>query len=225
MTAAARISFPRIADKQVWSFNNDGSVMDLAAPDQSSVCFLEMARTLAGINRFNGRGISDAQHLVMGAQAILNEGCSSLSAALYFLHDGHEWALGDITRPMEQLLSVTLPSFAIREAIRRAKEAWDAPIYAAANLPLPEFWNAAQKKLVKAMDDRMCAAEAIALFGQRAASQFPKFVVPKTTGAIRLWGAAKAEEEFRKMLYRLIGEERVVHQSAIAAAARELRCR
>ncbi|QYA12963.1 hypothetical protein [Rhizobium sp. AB2/73] len=223
MTAAARMSLPRLTDKQVWSFNNDGTVMDLAAPDQASVCFIEMGNTLSGVRRFNGRGISDAQHLVMGAQAIINEGGSSLLAALYILHDGHEWALGDITRPMELLLSLTLPSLAIREAIRRAKEGWDDAIYAAAGLPLPSAWTAAQKKTVKAMDDRMCAAEAVAIFGPRAASQFPKFIVPKTTGAIRPWGAAKAEEEFRKMLTRLIGEERIVSQAALAAAARELR--
>lgn len=223
MTAAARISLPRLADKQVWSFNNDGTVMDLAAPDQASVCFLEMGRTLSGIKRFNGRGISDAQHLVMGAQAVLNEGGSGLLAALYLLHDGHEWALGDITRPMEQLLTLSLPTLAIREAIRRAKEGWDEAIYSAAGLPTPLAWTAMQKKLVKSMDDRMCAAEAVAIFGQRAARQFPKFIVPKTTGAIRPWGEAKAEEEFRKLLNRFIGEERVVSQAALASAARELR--
>ena len=223
MTAVSSAPLPRLADKQVWSFNNDGTVMDLAAPDQASVCFLEMASTLSGINRFNGRGISDAQHMVMGAQAIMNEGGSTLLAALYFLHDGHEWALGDITRPMEQLLTWSLPTVALREAIRRAKEGWDAAIYAAAALPIPAAWTALQTKMVKSMDDRMCAAEAIAIFGSRAAKQFPKFIVPKTTGAIRPWGAAKAEDEFRKMLHRLIGEERVVGQAALAAAARELR--
>ena len=223
MTAAARIDFPRLADKPCWSFNADGSVMDMAAPDQASVCFLEMGRALAGINRFNGRGISDAQHSVMGTQAILNEGGTSLDAALFLLHDGHEWVLGDIVRPMESLLAAALPSLAVREAIRRAKAGWDAAIYAAAGLPMPEFWTRGQKLIVKNMDDRMCAAEAVAVFGRRAAEQFPAFKTPKTTGAIRPWGPAKAEEEFRKMLYRLIGEERVVHQAALAAAARELR--
>lgn len=223
MTAAARITFPRLIDKPVYCFNGDGTVTDAAAPDQASVCFLEIGRTLSGINRFNGRGISDAQHLVMGAQAIVNEGGSSLTAALYFLHDGHEWIIGDIIRPTEALLGGMVSSLAVRAAIESAKAGWDAAIYAAAGLPMPEFWNAAQRKAVKSMDDRMCAAEAIAIFGPRAARQFPKFVVPKTTGAIRAWGAAKAEEQFRIMLYRLIGEERVVHQAALAAAARELR--
>ncbi len=223
MTATAHISFPRIVAKPVWAFNDDGTVMDMAAPDQASVCFVEMGRSLSGVRRFTGRGIPVTQHLVMGAQAIINEGGSSLLAALYLLHDGHEWAIGDITRPTEKLLALTLPSQAVQEAIRITKEAWDAPIYAAAGLPMPEFWNASQKKLVKSMDDRMCAAEAIAIFGPRAASQFPKFIVPKTTGAIRPWGAAKAEEEFRKMLNRFIGEERIVSQAALAAAARELR--
>jgi hypothetical protein len=223
MTAAARITFPRLLDKPVYCFNSDGTVTDAAAPDLASVCFVEMGRTLSGINRFNGRGISDAQHLVMGAQAVINEGGSALTAALYLLHDGHEWIIGDIIRPTESLIGGMVANLAVRAAIEAAKAAWDGPIYAAAGLPMPEFWNAAQKKAVKSMDDRMCAAEAVAIFGRRAEKQFPSFVPPKTTGAIRAWGAAKAEEQFRIMLYRLIGEERVVHQAALAAAARELR--
>nr|CAD6410914.1 HD family hydrolase [Rhizobium sp. Q54] len=225
MTVAARqpLPLPRLASKPVWSFCNDGSVMDLAAPDQSFVCFQEMALTLSGLRRFNGRGISIAQHSVMGAQAILNEGGTSLEAALFLLHDGHEWALGDITRPMEDLLVGLLPTLAIREAIQRAKAGWDGAIYAAARLPLPEFWTAHQRKLIKSMDDRICRAEAIALFGSRSASQFPASQPPKTTGAIRLWGAAKAEEAFSEMARSLIGFENIVSQAAVAAAARALR--
>ena len=224
MAAAARISFPRIVEKPVWSFNMDGSVMDMAAPDQASVCFHEIARSLSGIRRFNGRGMPVSQHLTMGAQAILNEGGGNLLAALFLLHDGHEWVIGDIIRPTESLLAALLASLPLREAIHRAKEGWDAAIYAAANLPMPEFWTRVQAVAVKNMDDRMCAAEAVALFGPRAAGQFPKYAAPKTTGPLdRYWPTAKAEEEFKKMLYRLIGEERIVSQAALAAASRSTR--
>lgn len=221
--AAVHIDFPRLVAKPVWSFNSDGTVMDLAAPDQASVCFHEMAKSLSGIKRFNGRGIPVSQHSVMGAQAILNEGGSALTATLFLLHDGHEWALGDIVRPTEGLLALLLSTSAVRAAIRQAKEGWDAAIYAAAGRPMPEFWTAAQKRAVKEMDDRMCAAEAVAIFGPKAAAQFPKFIPPRTTGAIRAWGAAAAEERFLDMLYRLVGQERIVAQAAVAAAARALK--
>ncbi len=222
-TAAIRIDLPRLSTKPIWSFNTDGTVMDLAAPDQASVCFHEMAKSLAGIKRFNGRGISVAQHLVMGTQAIMNEGGASLTAALFLLHDGHEWALGDIVRPTESLLAQLLSTAAVKSAFQQAKDGWDAAIYAAANLPMPEFWTAAQKKAVKSMDDRMCAHEAVIRFGPKAALQFPAYTPPKTTGAIREWGASLAEEKFLQLLYRLVGEHRIVEQAAIAAAARALR--
>lgn len=220
MTAA----LPRLIDKPVLAFNRDGTVKDLAAPDQASVCFHEVAGTLSRIARFNGWpnciAYSVAQHSVMGAQAILNEGGSKMEAAFFLLHDGHEWALGDITRPMEQLLAGLLPSLAVREAIKLAKSGWDDAIFAAAGLPIPANWSKREAKRVKDMDDRMCAAEAVALFGIRAARQFPRFVTPKTTGAIKPWPAALAEEKFIDMLNRLIGEECVIDQAAKAAAAR-----
>lgn len=214
---------PRLADKPIWSFATDGTVFDLAAPDQASVCFHEMAKRLSGMKRFNGLGLPISQHCVMGAQAIMNEGGNRLTAALFLFHDGHEWALGDIVRPVEDLFSALLASLAVREAIRLAKASWDMAIYRAAALPTPDLWTAEQRKAVKSMDDRMCRAEAIALFGPKAGGQFPKSAVPKTTGALRPWGAAKAEEEFIKLANMLINEETIVHQAAIAAAARALR--
>lgn len=221
----------RLTPKPVWSFNADGTVMDLGRPDQSFVCFIEIGNTLSKIARFNGRypgpAYSDAQHCVMGAQAILNEGGTNIEAALFLLHDAHEWALGDQIRPAVDLYDGVVRDLYgedhVVDSIAAAKAAWDEVIYAAARLPGPEAWTKKQKTLVKAMDDRMCRAEAIALFGPRAAEQFPKSVTPKTTGAIRPWAAMKAEEEFRKMAHRLLSEDCVLEQAAIAAAARALR--
>ena len=219
--------FARLAPSPVWSLNQDGSVMDLAAPDSALICFCEIGNTLSKIARFNGRysgpAYSDAQHSVMGAQAILNEGGSSLDAALFLLHDAHEWALGDLTRPAAVLYDLVAKAGAgcgVEAAILRAKSAWDEAIYSAAQLPVPSEWNTRQTTLVKAMDDRMCRAEAIALFGPRAGLQFLRSNIPKTTGAIRPWGAMKAEEEFNKMAIRLLGEDLVFDRAAIAAAAR-----
>jgi hypothetical protein len=206
------------------SFNRDGTIKDLAQPDPASVCFIEISGTLSRIARFNGipggLAYSVAQHSVMGAQALINEGADKQTAALFLLHDAHEWALGDITRPMEQLLCGMLPTLAVKEAINLAKARWDDVIYLAAGLPLPAEWSPKQRKLVKAMDDRMCAAEAVALFGKRAERQFPKLTIPKTTGAIKPWLPGVAEEKFVVMLSDMITPERIAHRSAIAAQAR-----
>jgi uncharacterized protein len=220
-------TLPRLISRSVPSFNADGTVKDLADPDPAIVCFLEISGTLSRIARFNGipggTAYSVAQHSVMGAQAILNEGGSQREATLFLLHDAHEWALGDITRPMQDLLCGLLPSLAVKAAIERAKSAWDDAIYHAAGLPLPSAWTPRERKTVKAMDDRMCAAEAVALFGRRAASQFPPFVVPKTTGAIKPWPSVYAEEKLGRMLRDALGDDRITDQAAIAAAARALR--
>ncbi|SMD18614.1 hypothetical protein [Rhizobium sp. RU36D] len=216
-------SFPRLAVKPVPCFARDGTTFDLAAPDQAAVCFHEIARTLSGLNRYSGRGVSVAQHCVMGARAILNERGTRLDASLFLLHDAHEAFLGDIVRPVESLLQGMLPTLAIREAIAAAKRGWDQPIYAAAGLPAPDTWSSAMAAKVKSMDERMALAEAVAGFGPRAASQFPRMTLPLTRGAVIRWGAAKAEEQFISMANDLIGQEKIVHQAAIAAAARATR--
>lgn len=217
-------TLPRLIDRMVPSLNRDGTVKDLAHPDPASVCFIEMAAALSRIARFNGvpggLAYSVAQHCVMGAQAIVNEGGSKRLAAYFLLHDGHEWALGDMARPVEDLLAGLLPSLALKAAIRLAKSAWDDAIYMAAALPLPVDWSPREKKLVKAMDDRMCAAEAVALFGSRAARHFPPFAPPRTTGAIKPWPSGRAEESFLSLLGDLITPQRIAEQATIAAAAR-----
>lgn len=221
----------RLAPNPVWSFAADGSVIDIAAPDAAEVCFLEMGNALSKIARFDGRnpGLAYpvAQHSVMGAQAIMNEGGSQRDAAFFLLHDGHEYIVGDQSRPSQILYSsVSFHLYGeerMADAIAASKAAWDEAIYFAANLPGPEAWTNRQKKLVKDMDNRMCRAEAIALFGPRAGQNMPQSQSPKLTGAIKPWAPMKAEEQFRKMAYRLLGEDLVLERASIVAANRALR--
>lgn len=220
----------RLAAEAVPSFNSDGSVMDLAAPDQEFVCFLEIANALSKIPRFNGKNVgvalSVAQHCVMGAQAILNEGGTRVEAALFLLHDAHEWAIGDQIRPVQKLIDAVGREFygidRIIDTIEICKAQWDEAIYAAAGLPGPEAWTKRQRTVVKAMDDRMCRQEAIALFGPRAATQFPPSATPKLTGAIRPWPGGKAEEKFVASARLLIGDDRVIDQANAAAIRRAI---
>lgn len=220
----------RLANEKIVSFNSDGSVMDLAAPDQEVVCFLEIANALSKIARFNGKNVgvalSVAQHCVMGAQAIENEGGTRLEAALFLLHDAHEWAIGDQIRPVQKLIAaVGLEYYGMErivDAVEICKSYWDEAIYAAAGLPGPEAWTRRQKTVVRAMDDRMCRQEAIALFGARAAAEFPASTTPKLTGAIKPWPAGRAEEKFVAAARLYIGDDRVMDQANAAAIRRAL---
>lgn len=197
------VTFPRICNAECPSFLTNGETMDIAAPFQAAIDFKEMAASLAGIRRFKGLGIPVAQHLVVGANAILAEGGSEFEAALYLLHDGHEWALGDITRPSEALLAGIIGPSAMA-AIERAKIYWDGAIYNAAGLPTPGTWQKAWADRVTAMNGRMARAEALDTFGPRAKPHFETCARPKMKGLLTPWSKDRAEVEFLEALDRLI---------------------
>ncbi len=222
--ALAAEAWPRLCPEPAWTFVPGGSVMDIAAPHPDKVCFLEMATALSRIVRFDGRGIPVAQHLVMGAEAILREVRDEHLAALYLLHDGHEWLLGDQTRPtmqlfdgvINQIMPPALPQrrfvFAT-DARKIIASGWDRAIYCAAGKPDPSAWTEQQKARVKGMDERMLLAEAVATFGLAAADELPRMKPPILRGAVHPWGPEKAEEKFTDMAKELLGEETVARQS------------
>lgn len=198
---------PKLTPNPVWSFRHDGSVMDLSRPRASEIDLRLVAGRLSRIARFNGvpegMAYSVAQHSVLGARAIEAERKDSFLASLFLFHDAHEALLGDVPTPVTKLMDAMIPGF--RAALDRVKAAWDEPIYDAFGLPAPARWNALQKNVVTSMDARMCAFEARALMGDRAASQFPR-VSPPRVSDFRPWPAVKAEMEFIEMAERLIGE-------------------
>ena len=224
---------PRLSDKTIRCFRADGSCFDMSAPDPAEICFATMAGRLSRINRFNGApeagGYSVAQHSVMGAEALLNEGADEFVAGIFLLHDGRESVIGDVTRPLQSLLEAILCPEAgfngsFTDIFEGIGERWDEAIYAAAGLPGPIAWPPKIRKLVKSMDDRMCGAEARTLLGSKAESVFPssRYPSPKTKGAIRPWGAMKAEEAFVACFKRLIGDDRFYQASAVHATKRAL---
>ena len=211
-------------------FRVDGSLMDLARPDPAEVDFAVLAGALSRIARFSGMpaggALSVAQHSVMGTEALLAEGEDELTAALFLLHDGHEYLIGDKTRPFQALLVAVLSDrhgATIGQALHRAvgdiKAGWDEAIYTAAKLPPPSAWTNLQRKVVEAIDERMVAAEALALFGTRA-DHFSRRhrQPPRLKGAIRPWGPMLAEERFLALFKKLRGYQLFCDQKAIHAA-------
>ncbi|APO74238.1 hypothetical protein AM571_CH01402 [Rhizobium etli 8C-3] len=222
----------RLASSPIPSFRADGSLMDLAAPLACEINFAEIAARLSVIPRFAGSRIgtaySDAQHCVMGAEALINEGADARTAALFLLHDAHEGLIGDIIEPTMHLIEASIrevdPKAAAlyRRIVDMVKSSWDEAIYAAAGLPIPAVWTNSQKSMVKNMDKRMAGAEARALCGPRAIEAYPldRYPTPKTKGAIKPWGAMKAEEAFVDCFKRLIGEDQFYGAAAANAAHR-----
>lgn len=212
-------------------FRLDGSLMDLARPDPAEVDFAALAGALSRIARFSGMpaggALSVAQHCVMGTESLLAEGEDELTAALFLLHDGHEYLIGDKTRPFQALLAAVLSDRhgamigqALRRAIGDIKAGWDEAIYTAAHLPPPSAWTNRQRMTVEAMDERMVVAEALALFGPNSVRPITRRhrQPPKLKGAIRPWGPMLAEERFLALFKKLRGYQLFCDQKAIHAA-------
>jgi 5'-deoxynucleotidase YfbR-like HD superfamily hydrolase len=233
----ARVSprTPWLLSGPVEAFRPDGSIMDLAYPRVEEVDFVDIARALSHIPRFNGIthgvGYSVAQHCVMGAEALANEGADALTQALFLLHDAHEFYLGDTARPVRTLLLNMLENRggekaarALRTVWREAADAWDVVIYQAASLPPPAAWTNSQRNAVLLMDERMLLAESRALFGPKAAGNVharPEASTappPKTRGKIKPWGAMEAEMRFREMFVALRSVDLLQEQHALHTA-------
>ncbi|HBF32686.1 hypothetical protein [Rhizobium sp.] len=209
------------APKPVPCFRADGTTFDLISPHPSEISVETIAGPLSRINRFNGTsyaGYSVAQHCVMGAEALLNEGAEPIVAAFFLLHDAHEALLGDWTRPAQDAIIARMcviandstTAIVFKNAMFSLKCDWDAAIYSAFDLPRPAIWTKADTAAVKRMDNMMLAAEARALF-PLGHELYPlaKFPQPKLRGAITPWGAAKAEERFINLASQLIGQDRI----------------
>lgn len=198
------------------AFRADGSVMNLADLQVADVDFGRMGNSLSKIARFNGiyecPAYSVAQHSVMGADALYRETGNQIVAGYFVLHDGHEYIVGDQTRPAVRLIAHHLSQLSggtsgmVHAAVAAMKASIDAVILRAARLPaLSEFPD--YERLVRDMDERMLRAEGIALFGPRAAEHLPAAdrPRPKLAGAVRPWGPARAEEAFLDRLDRYLG--------------------
>ncbi|MBK0022175.1 hypothetical protein IAE29_12655 [Ochrobactrum sp. S46] len=207
---------PTLADRaagrrSVMSFSQDGSLMNLAKPTENDVHWQTIGNALSKIARFNGIyncvAYSVAQHSVMGADALINETGEPVLAGYFLLHDAHEAWIGDQSRPAAELLAVELfcthgiPHCWVQDAIKSIKARLDFPIFQKAGLPpvVPQ--------IVHDMDNRMLQAETLALFGMTGYQNLggPKLPSPKLTGAIKPWGAAKAEEQWLDRLSRYLG--------------------
>jgi uncharacterized protein len=168
----------------VWKQMPSGRMVDLMAPSPAAIDFAgDIAPALAYLARFDGActgplkiaGVRDPvtapwtvlDHSVVGADLIRSAGGSDRLGLLFLLHDAHEAFTGDITTPAAQAISGwanrAFPDQggygageAARVGIADFKSAWDAAIFAAAGVPLPDQ---AEKRALREHDLRMMITE------------------------------------------------------------------
>ena len=123
-----------------------GLVWDAAKPTPEMINWIDIAESLAKQCRFNGHCkefYSVAQHSVLVANAVPSP------YHLYgLLHDAHEAFIGDITRPVKNLIG--------RNYIKDIEQKIDHAIYKAAGVEAP---SDAIHALIKEADNRVLATE------------------------------------------------------------------
>ena len=169
----------------------------------------DMAEALARLCRYGGDvpgGVySVAQHSVMMADAALAETGDAFLAAHCLLHDGHEWIIGDMTRPTQEWFEALAQEFYGDRAVfavlwHKAKQRIDAAVWRAARLPEP---SPRIREMVAEYDLRMLATERAHLLMPPPKSWGTPVETARpirTQGRIRIWSCARAATEFRDRL-------------------------
>ena len=78
--------------------------LDLAAPDARLIDLQAVARGLAQVHRFNGRGVSVAEHAVRCAREARDRGYGPRVAMGALHHDDAEAYTGDVISPVKRML-------------------------------------------------------------------------------------------------------------------------
>jgi uncharacterized protein len=85
-----------------------GLYVDLSNPDPALITIKDIAAHLAGLRRFTGHSpVSVAEHSVIVADMLRDSGASLEIQFAGLMHDAHEAYIGDISRPMKNLLGLS----------------------------------------------------------------------------------------------------------------------
>jgi 5'-nucleotidase len=104
---------------------DSGAVVSLRDPDPTTISLGDIARGLAAVRRFNGRGRSVAEHSVDVARLLRKQGAPREVQLAGLYHDAAEAYTGDLVRPIKLLIA---------ERVRRIEAALDATILQALGL-------------------------------------------------------------------------------------------
>lgn len=147
-----------------WMQIQGGAAFDLLNPQPSDVKWPIVARATSRIGRFGthteGKRIySVAQHELEGAEAIMRERGDKRLAAIFLIHDAHEFVIGDIVKPVEKALMAHAGHAGniVKRAVARLKNTVDFAIFGAAGIPYP--LSPDDNEIIKEYDIRMCRTE------------------------------------------------------------------
>lgn len=90
--------------KNAWKALPSGRAIDLLNPSEYTFTITEVNELLSKVRRFNGYGITVAQHSVIVAETILKITSNPYLAMMGLLHDTAEAYIGDISTPVKQVL-------------------------------------------------------------------------------------------------------------------------
>jgi hypothetical protein len=169
-----------------------GRVIDILDPDWREISFEDIALHLSRTCRYAGAvrvpHYSNAQHSCLVADCAEKIAPQIERVGIYAqLHDGHEYAIGDVNSVLERTLDLSA-----RTHIESIRLRLDNAIFRAAGLPpmAHEIWKA----IVEA-HERVFAAEC------RFVSHItPPLGVTPAVNALSAWSQPKAEEMFIKQL-------------------------
>ena len=133
----------------VTMMTHGGRLVDLFDPDPKSIALDDIAWSLAHQNRFCGHvGVyTVAEHSIRAARLALDRGADAFAV---LMHDAHEAYLGDITRPVKQVIESAAPGL-----LKRIEIGLDRAIATALGFDVDRLWHPA----VKTFDETMLAIE------------------------------------------------------------------
>lgn len=89
-----------------WIQTCSGKLIDLLNPDPTSIDITDVAFSLARLCRFTGHAdsYSVAQHCVIGARVLREQGASVEVQREFLLHDARESIIGDVASPIKRAM-------------------------------------------------------------------------------------------------------------------------
>jgi len=153
-----------------WKQTYTGRKFDLHNPTPDQVHWADIGYQLAGLRRFDGALVGDwsvADHSLLVARIIREQGGDQRAQLHGLLHDAHEAYIGDLTTPVKQALAATGSGKEITDAWQDLERRIDAVIFVKAGLSregddMLDFAN--QCSRVKAADSLALTAEAFTFF-------------------------------------------------------------
>lgn len=192
----------------------DGRLLSMTEPKIEDIDFSVVFAHLGSLNRFAGAAIipfSVARHSLL-CWELAKDDIDRMLPLYMILHDAHEWAVGEITRPVAAALCELAEEafdsgFVVRDAIDGLKEIWDDVIFSAAGVDMP---SVRQRERMKHYDYIALVTEAEYSLAEGAAKVMQAWgdgARPADFERVR-WVFQLEDDECADTLYEVFQQER-----------------